>query len=71
MTTLHLDKESRSFVELPNVGVYVYAEHPSTETLLMSYALDDAAPVTWFPRTSTHAGQPIPADLVEALRDPR
>lgn len=38
---LHIDFESRSEVDLKLVGAYKYAQHPSTEILCMSYALND------------------------------
>lgn len=43
---------------LPAVGAAVYAEHPSTEVLTLSYKLGHAAPVQrWRP------GLPLPTDL--------
>lgn len=41
MSNLHLDFESRSCVDLKKVGVYAYAEHPSTEILCAAYAIDE------------------------------
>lgn len=47
MMILHWDCETRSTVDLRKAGVYVYAMHPSTEVLMIGFAIDDA-PVRWF-----------------------
>ena len=60
------DAETFSEVDLKVVGTYRYAEHPSTEILLMTYALDGGQVQTWSPAE----GEPIPADLLAALKDP-
>ena len=41
MTDIHLDLETYSEVDLPKAGLYRYAEHESTEILMMAYAIDD------------------------------
>ena len=38
---LHLDFETRSACDLKKTGHYVYAEHPTTEIILISWAFDD------------------------------
>ena len=41
MAYLYLDIETRSEVDLTEVGTYAYAEHPSTCVLCIAWALDD------------------------------
>jgi DNA polymerase len=65
MPRLWLDFESRSLLDLRKVGLDRYAKDPSTEVLMLAYAIDDAEPSLWEPRLS-----PMPADLVAALSDP-
>lgn len=57
MTTLHLDLESRSTVDLKKAGTYLYATHPSTDIWCVAYATDDAPVELWVP------GQPLPDNL--------
>lgn len=64
MTKLHIDFETRSCADLRKVGVYAYAEHPTTEVLLACWALDDGPVNTWF------CGSPVPVELTSALADP-
>ena len=49
MTTLNIDFESRSTVDLRKTGVYPYATHPDTEILCMAYAFGDEEPLLWTP----------------------
>lgn len=49
MTTLHLDFESRSTVDLRRAGVYVYAAHPETDVWCAAYAVDDGPVQLWTP----------------------
>lgn len=63
---VYLDIESRSQIDLRKVGVYVYAEHPTTEILMVCYQLDRGAVQTWIP----FWGAPMPADLAAALTRP-
>jgi DNA polymerase len=44
---LYIDFETRSRRDLPNCGVYNYAQDRSTEVLCMSYAFDDGDVSTW------------------------
>lgn len=59
---LWLDFETRSRRDLPNCGVYNYAQDRSTEVLCMSYAFDDEDVSTWIPsqpfpeRVKNHTG---------------
>ena len=41
MPTLYVDTETRSRCDLPACGAQAYARHPSTEVLLIPWALDD------------------------------
>ncbi len=45
----HLDIESYSECDLKREGLYRYAEHPSTELLVVCYAFDDEPVQTWVP----------------------
>ena len=47
---IHIDFESRSMIDIWEVGAYVYASHPSTEILCLAYAIDDG-PVKIITRT--------------------
>lgn len=53
---LWLDYESKSEANLPAVGSYNYARHPSTQVLCMAYAFNDEEPQLWWPAT----GDPFP-----------
>ena len=56
---LHLDIESFSEADLRKVGVYKYAEHPSTRILTCSYRFGDEGPVSrWVPDEGGHAVRP-------------
>lgn len=63
MTTLHLDLESFSKLDLTVVGAYKYAEHSSTEVLCLAYAFDDEPVELWLP------GQMLPERLVKHIAD--
>jgi DNA polymerase len=52
---IHGDFETRSEVELKDVGLDVYARHPSTDVWCFAWAIDDGEPEIWFP------GAPAPA----------
>lgn len=51
MTTISLDFETRSTVDLKRAGLYVYANHPSTSVTTLAWALGDDEPRLWNPRT--------------------
>ena len=51
---VHLDMESYSEIDLTKVGVYRYADDPSTDVLLASYAIGDGPVRRWRP------GDPYP-----------
>jgi DNA polymerase len=57
VTELVLDFETASAVDLKKCGVSVYARHPSTKIICLSYAFDDDPVRTWYP------GTPFPEDV--------
>jgi DNA polymerase len=59
MTTLSIDFETRSTVDLRAAGAYRYAEHPSTDVWCMAWAVDDGEPAIWTPSPATH-GNTVP-----------
>lgn len=61
---LFIDHESFSAADLKKCGSYRYAEHPTTEIMLTTYAFDDG-PVYFYDATD---GGPMPRDLRRALR---
>lgn len=61
---LFIDHESFSAAVLKKCGSYAYAEHPTTEIMLTTYAFDDG-PVYCYDATE---GGPTPRDLRRALR---
>lgn len=61
---LFIDHESFSAADLKKCGAYAYAEHPTTEIMLTTYAFDDG-PVYCYDATD---GAPMPRDLRQALR---
>lgn len=50
---LFLDIETRSTVDLKKTGQYVYAEHASTEIIMVAYAVDNDPVAVWIPPRST------------------
>ncbi len=61
---LFLDTETFSPVDLKKSGAYVYAEHPETEIMLATYALDDGPVRAW----AATEGRRMPEELRKALR---
>jgi DNA polymerase len=59
--TVHIDFETRSLVNLKDVGAWVYSEHPSTEILCMRYAIDKGPIKLWLPL------QPFPEFLADEI----
>lgn len=47
--TITIDFETRSELDVRDVGIHKFSQHPSTEVLVMSYALDDGPVKTWLP----------------------
>lgn len=66
MSVLNIDIETYSEADLPKVGVYRYADDPSFDILLFSYALDGGE-VTCIDLTKDK----LPQNLVKALLDPK
>lgn len=64
MELLFLDTETFSPVDLKKSGSYAYAEHPETEILICSYAIDDGPAQVW----DCTDGSRMPDDLKGALR---
>ena len=64
MSYLFLDFETFSEADLKKVGSYAYAEHPSTEVLICTYAFDDEPVRVW----DCTDGSDMPGDLHRALR---
>ena len=67
MKICNWDLESGSELDLTQVGVYVYAAHPSTRVHVLKYTFDGGRTMqTWH----VARGDPLPADLDAALDDP-
>ncbi len=66
MTRLRLDYETASEVDLRTKGLDIYSADPSTRVLMAQYQIDDGPIRPW----EAHRG-PLPADLRDALLDPR
>lgn len=64
MPVLVEDYETRSVLDLTDVGAAVYAEHPTTDVWLIGYAVNDEPVQLW------HPGDPVPQARIEAARDP-
>jgi DNA polymerase len=63
MTVLSIDFETRSTVDLRSAGVYVYAQHHTTDVWCMAYAFDDEEPELWLP------GEPVPERVREHVEN--
>lgn len=63
MTTLRLDFETRSTVDLPKANVYVYAAHKTTDVWCAAYAVDNGPVELWTP------GQPVPQAILDAVEN--
>lgn len=64
MSYLYMDFETFSEADLKKVGSYAYAEHPTTEVLICTYAFDDEPVQVW----DCTYGSDMPGDLHRALR---
>lgn len=62
----HLDYETWSEAELPKTGASRYAQHPTTEILMLAYGWSTGEVKQWVPVL----GEPMPDDLKAALLDP-
>lgn len=65
MKTLHLDYESRSYLDINEVGLDRYVTDPSTQVILAAYAFGDGPVSLWEPHVSS-----MPKDLKDAFNDP-
>lgn len=61
---LHHDYETRSSVNLGKVGAHKYAAAPTTEVLCCAYCVGHTPVRLWLP------GDPVPAEFIEAGRNP-
>ena len=61
--TLYRDYETRSALDLQEVGAHIYAKDPRTEVLCMAYAVDDEPISIWAP------GDAVPPAFLEAAKD--
>src|SRR5262249_58550144 len=59
------DSEPRSKAILKTVGAYRYAVDSSTAVLCCAFAVDDEPVQLWTP-----GGRPVPAEFIEAARNP-
>jgi DNA polymerase len=64
MQILFRDFETRSTLQLSDVGAWRYAGDPTTDVWCIGYAVDDGPVRTWLP------GQPIPKEFHIAANDP-
>src|SRR2546426_7163510 len=46
---LHIDFETRSTLELPDVGLDLYSRHSTTDVWCMGWSFDDTEPKIWSP----------------------
>jgi DNA polymerase len=60
---LFRDIETRSTLNLADVGAWRYGSDPNSQVLCIGFAIDDAPVSIWTP------GQPIPAEFFAAARD--
>lgn len=58
----HIDFETRSVVDLPKAGAYIYSRHKTTDALCLAYAMNDEAIDLWI------FGQPMPRNLAEYVK---
>ena len=64
MPLLHRDCETRSTLDLTEVGAHKYAAHPLTDLWHYRLAVDDGPIQIWVP------GDPVPPEIIEAARNP-
>lgn len=65
MSTLSIDIETFSEIDLPKCGVYAYADHPSFEILLLAYAFDGEETQI----VDLKGGERLPRRVLDALVD--
>lgn len=64
MPIIRRDYETRSTINLADVGAWRYATHDTTEIWCCAYAVDDGPIKLWVP------GDPIPPEFIAAAQDP-
>ncbi len=57
--TCSIDYETKSLLDLCSVGLYVYAQHHSTDVLCMAYSFDGAPAKLWTP------AEPFPQEMLD------
>ena len=62
---ISIDLETRSRVDLTQVGAFLYATDPSTEIICMSWAFGAGEPVSWCPLR----GEEFPEQLAKYIED--
>lgn len=67
---LHVDIESRSELDLTDVGLDKYSKHPSTSILMVSWRLDEPGRFGEIQQWTCEDGTPFPQELVDLLLDP-
>ena len=55
---IHFDFETRSELDVKDVGAYVYAKHPSTEAMCLAYRIDEGDIKLW------RKGDPKPHEII-------
>ena len=63
------DSETRSPIDVTQVGAYKYAQHPETEILVWSWAIDDGDPRLWSPDWAWSRRNADPDELCEHILD--
>src|SRR5215831_3224253 len=63
MPILYRDYETRSTLELGDVGAHVYAAHGSTDVWCCAFAVDAGDVNLWL------LGMPVPQEFIEAAQD--
>jgi DNA polymerase len=61
---LRRDVETKSTLDLREVGAWQYAIHPSTDIWCYAYAVDDEPVKLWVP------GEPVPPEVIEVAQNP-
>ena len=70
LTALYLPKitvdfETRSALDIINVGAYKYSEHPTTDIICLAYKFPDSQTELWHPRIPFE--MPFPEELIVAI----
>ena len=57
------DAETRSTIDLPDVGPYLYATHPTTQVRTYGYRIGNGPPKVWHPEH-----EPVPKEFFNGIR---